>query len=153
MSSDTGEPTERERRLEEVLAGCLRAAEGGATLDREEVLARHPDLAGELREVFANPDALGPFAEPLPAARRGGRGGWAGGGRHVAGGGAPRLGTGEEGGLLGGLRAAGEDRRGGHGGRLKAPPAEPQPRRRPEDDPRGAAGVGRRHPPLLHRGG
>jgi eukaryotic-like serine/threonine-protein kinase len=72
MSSDSGKRSERERRLEEVLAAYVRAVEAGAAPEREELLARHPDLAGELREFFTNQDAMRQLAEPMRAVIRGG---------------------------------------------------------------------------------
>jgi WD40 repeat protein len=70
MAHDSGDRSEREQRLEQILADYLRAAEAGAPPDRAELMARHPDLADELREFFANHDPMRRLAEPLRAAVR-----------------------------------------------------------------------------------
>jgi serine/threonine-protein kinase len=62
--ADEHAPAEREQRLNEVLAAYLEAAEAGHPPDRQEWLARHPDLAEELRAFLANREALAWLAEP-----------------------------------------------------------------------------------------
>jgi serine/threonine protein kinase len=56
--------SEREQRLNEVLAAYLEAVEAGQPPDQREVLLRHPDLAGELTAFFANQDRLAWLARP-----------------------------------------------------------------------------------------
>jgi WD40 repeat protein/tRNA A-37 threonylcarbamoyl transferase component Bud32 len=65
-------PSSREQRFERVLAEYLQAREAGRTPDPDELLARHPDLADELRTFFANRAQFARLAAPLapPAPRR-----------------------------------------------------------------------------------
>jgi len=58
-----------DQRLGMALIEILRAEETGAEVDREAIIARHPDLADDLRSFFQNRSAVDRFAEPL---RRGG---------------------------------------------------------------------------------
>jgi WD40 repeat protein len=51
--------------LEEVLATYLEAARTGHPPPRQELLARHPELATELEEFFAGHDLIRDLAEPL----------------------------------------------------------------------------------------
>jgi WD40 repeat protein/tRNA A-37 threonylcarbamoyl transferase component Bud32 len=51
--------------LDEVVAEYLRAVERGESPNRENLLARHPDLADELREFFADHDRMAHLARPL----------------------------------------------------------------------------------------
>jgi WD40 repeat protein/serine/threonine protein kinase len=57
--------TERERRLERVLADYLHSVEAGTPSDRSELCARHPDLAADLDSFFRNRDAMERLAEPI----------------------------------------------------------------------------------------
>jgi WD40 repeat protein len=57
--------SERDQRLERILADYLHAVEAGQQPDREEWLRRHPDLAGELRSFFRNRDEVERLAAPL----------------------------------------------------------------------------------------
>ena len=57
----TGEEhvSERERRLNEVIAAYLEAVEGGEDVDRRSWLDRHPEFADDLKELFAAQDKFG----------------------------------------------------------------------------------------------
>ena len=58
-------PSERDQRLERILADYLHAVEAGTPPDRAKLLEQHPDLAGELRSFFRNRDAIERMAEPI----------------------------------------------------------------------------------------
>jgi WD40 repeat protein len=76
MNSTTHDPSDRERRLNELIAAYLEAVEAGRVPDRQEWLTRHPDLADDLRAFFANHDRLARLGAPLRAlARTAGDGG------------------------------------------------------------------------------
>jgi WD40 repeat protein/tRNA A-37 threonylcarbamoyl transferase component Bud32 len=64
MSEASSPALERERRLQDVLAGYIEAVEAGQAPDRADLLARHPDLAASLLEFFANQDGLSALAHP-----------------------------------------------------------------------------------------
>ena len=57
--------------LSGVLAAYLQAVDAGQTLDRDELLRRHPTLADDLRRFFADQDRLDQLARPLRAAAQG----------------------------------------------------------------------------------
>jgi len=60
-----GDSRSRPDILDEVLAEYLRAIESGENPNRDDLLARYPELASELREFFANHDRMGRLARPL----------------------------------------------------------------------------------------
>ena len=64
-SPSQGHDSDREERLNGVIAAYLEAVESGSTPDRSELLAREPDLAVELAAFFANQDHLARLAGPL----------------------------------------------------------------------------------------
>ena len=72
MTDTPPNPSDREQRLQDVLAGYMQAVEAGQTPDRRKLLAEHPDLAGELASFFANREEFaqlaGPMANPEPPA-------------------------------------------------------------------------------------
>jgi hypothetical protein len=55
----------QEERLQEILAAYLRDIEAGRNPDQTEILARHPDLAGELQEFFTGQEQFGRLVAPL----------------------------------------------------------------------------------------
>jgi outer membrane protein assembly factor BamB len=63
-------PSGREERVNEVIADYLDAVAAGKRPDREEILAKHADLADELRTFFADRDRLAEAAEGLTQAPR-----------------------------------------------------------------------------------
>src|SRR5262245_22436247 len=48
-----------------VIAAYLEATDAGQAPDRQELLARHPELAEELHTFFAAHDAMTPLAQPF----------------------------------------------------------------------------------------
>jgi serine/threonine protein kinase/Flp pilus assembly protein TadD len=56
---------EREQLLDEIATAYLKAVEQGQAPDRREWLGQYPELAGELREFFAEQDRLERLARPL----------------------------------------------------------------------------------------
>ena len=58
-------PSEREQRLERILADYLHAVAAGTPPDRAGLLEQYPDLAGELQSFFRNRDAIERMAEPI----------------------------------------------------------------------------------------
>ncbi len=68
----------RQQCLEEEVLNYLKAVDAGQTPDRQEVLARHPEMAADLMAFFADQDGIqsavgqlrGPPAEPSPAFSR-----------------------------------------------------------------------------------
>ena len=65
MSENTSSST-REQRLQRVLADYQHAVEAGNPPDPEELLRRHPDLAGDLAAFFGNRATAEYLPERLP---------------------------------------------------------------------------------------
>ena len=58
MTPPSPSDTSRQGRLEEVLEEYMQRLDRGEGVDREQFLARHPELADELRSYFAGSDEL-----------------------------------------------------------------------------------------------
>jgi tetratricopeptide (TPR) repeat protein len=74
MSAEPVPSLDRERRLDEVIAAYLDALESGTAPDRDEVLARHPDLADELAAFFADERHFDSLVAPIRQATPDGKG-------------------------------------------------------------------------------
>jgi hypothetical protein len=75
MSDELDPSPSRDHRVDEIIAAYLEAVDAGRTPDRQELLARHPDLAPDLEVFFADHDRVDQLAQPLrlpaPPASRG----------------------------------------------------------------------------------
>src|SRR4051812_188931 len=71
MRDETG-PMPREQRFNEVVASYVQAIERGQAPGRDELVARHPDLAADLSAFFHDHDRLNQLAAGLRAAVQGG---------------------------------------------------------------------------------
>jgi eukaryotic-like serine/threonine-protein kinase len=65
MGTEPAGLPDRETRVDEVVAEYLRDTENGRVPDREHLLARHPDLADDLTEFFADRDQIERWARPF----------------------------------------------------------------------------------------
>src|SRR5262245_144035 len=65
MTDETQAPTPSEQSLDNVLAEYIAREEAGRPADRQELLARLPQYAAELREFFANRDQMQRLAAPI----------------------------------------------------------------------------------------
>jgi hypothetical protein len=63
--SESSSATERDQRLERVLADYLHAVEAGKAPDRAKLLEQYPDLAADLGSFFQNRDAMERMAKPI----------------------------------------------------------------------------------------
>jgi serine/threonine-protein kinase len=70
MAARAADLSERELRLGEIAFACLKAQEEGRRLDRQVLLARHPEFAAELTEFLAGLEEVDRVAAPLREAVR-----------------------------------------------------------------------------------
>jgi eukaryotic-like serine/threonine-protein kinase len=75
MSDELDPSPSRDQRVDAIIAAYLEAVDAGRAPDRQELLARQPELAGELEAFFADHDRVDQLAQPLrlpsPPASRG----------------------------------------------------------------------------------
>jgi serine/threonine protein kinase len=71
MTPETNDRRGREQRLSAVLVTCLEAMDNGQPLDRQALLARHPEFAAELIRFFEDQGQVDRLAAPLRAVVRG----------------------------------------------------------------------------------
>jgi hypothetical protein len=65
VDAESCELSERDERLGEIVFAYLRDGDQGQPLDRQALLARHPDFAIEFAEFFTDRDRLQTLAAPL----------------------------------------------------------------------------------------
>jgi eukaryotic-like serine/threonine-protein kinase len=65
MSDELDPSPSRDQRVDAVIAAYLEDVDAGRAPDRQELLARHPELAGELEAFFADNDRVDQLAQPL----------------------------------------------------------------------------------------
>ena len=63
----TGDEANRDAELESVIADYIRACDAGVSPNQQAILERHPELADDLREFFAQRDHLNQLAGPIRA--------------------------------------------------------------------------------------
>jgi WD40 repeat protein len=68
MTTENSAADERQQRWGEALVACLKALEGSPNVDRQALVAAHPEFAEELAEFFAQRDHIQRLAAPLWAA-------------------------------------------------------------------------------------